>query len=139
VFKGKEKARIMFDFLHRPGVRSPSAAICFALEADGIPPADIAALSVAESPGVYAGRKVTYFRVFDPQRAADANVDISTKDAYQDLGAHLDLVPREGFIEHDGTVVISAQPPANGAVPYRRLAVRAAHADDERYVFAGSR
>lgn len=129
----------MFDFLRKPGVRSPSAAIRRALEADGIPPADIATLSVAELPGVYAGRKVTYFRVFDPQRAADANVDVSTKDAYRELGAHLDLVPREGFIEHDGIVVISAQPHANGSVPYRRLAVRAAHADDERYVFAGSR
>jgi hypothetical protein len=129
----------MFDFLRKPGIRSPSAAIRRALEADGVPPADIAELTVAESPGVYAGRKVTYFRVFDPQRAADANVDVSTEDPYQDLGAHLDLVPREGFIEHDGTVVMSAKPHANGAVPYRRLAVRAAHADDERYVFAGSR
>jgi hypothetical protein len=50
----------MFDFLRRPGMRSPSTAICRALEADGLPPDSIAALGVVESPCVDAGRKVTY-------------------------------------------------------------------------------
>ena len=127
----------MFDFLHGPGMRRPSGAIRRALEADGLPPGtEIGTLGVVESPGTYAGREVTYFRVFDPQRAADRAVDVFTTYTYQDLNAHLDLVLRAGFIEHDGTVVVfSGSPAPDAALRPRERADRAAHADDERYVF----
>src|SRR4051794_27457328 len=66
-----ERPRIMFKFLRRPGMRSPSPAISRALTADGLPPGtNVAALGVVESPGIYSGRKVTYLRVFDPKQAA---------------------------------------------------------------------
>jgi hypothetical protein len=102
----------MFDFLRKPGMRRPSAAIRCALEADGLPPGEIASLGVVESPGLYAGRKVSYFRVFDPQRAADRAVDVFSTNTYRDLSAHLDLVLRAGFIEHDGKVVVFSRSPA---------------------------
>lgn len=131
----------MFDFLRKSGMRSPSAALRRALEADNLPPGtDISGLGVVESPGTYAGRKVSYFRVFDPQRAADRTVDVFSANTYQDLNAHLDLVLRAGFIERDGTVVIFSRSPAPvAAVPRREPADRAAHADVERFVFSGSR
>ena len=129
----------MFNFLHRSGLRSPSAALRRALEADGLPPGtDVSTLGVVESSHRYAGRKVTAFRVFDPKRAAGRAVDVFTGHTYQDLNAHLDLVLRAGFIDQDGTVVIYTRSPAQDAgVPRRERADRAAHADDERYVFPG--
>jgi hypothetical protein len=131
----------MFDFLRRSGMRSPSAALRRALAATNLPPGmDISALGVVESPGRYSGRKVTYFRVFDPQAAADRAIDVFNSNTYKDLNAHLDLVPRAGFIERDGTVVVFSGPPAlEGAAPLREQADRAAHADDERYVFSRGR
>src|ERR671931_136367 len=95
-------------------------------------------VGVVESSHRYAGRQVTAFRVFDPKRAAGRAVDLFTSSTYDDLGAHLDLVLRAGFIDQDGTVVIYTHSPAQDAgVPTRVPADRAAHADDERYVFPG--
>ena len=127
----------MFDFLRKPGLRRPSAAIVRALEADGLPPGtDVAALGLAESPGTYADRRVTFFRIFDPQRAAARAVNVLTSYTYQDLNSHLDLVLRAGFVERDGTVVLYARSPApDAAVRSRQRADRAAHPDHERVVF----
>ncbi len=127
----------MFDFLHRSGMRHPSAAMSRALEADGLPPGtDVSALGVVQSPGRYAGRKVTFVRVFEPKRAAARAVDVFTNYTYDDLNAHPDLVLRAGFVERDGTVVIYSRPPAlEAVVPPREPADRADHADDERFVF----
>ena len=127
----------MFDFLRRSGMRSPSGAILRALEADGLPPGtDLSALGVVTSRGNYSGRKVTYFRVFDPARAAARSVDLLARHAYQDLDAHPDLVLRAGFVERDGAVVILSRATAPDApVPTRERADRAAHAGDERFVF----
>ena len=101
----------MFDFLRKSGMRRPSAAIRGALDAASLPRGtDVSELGVVTSPGVYSGRAVTYFRVFDPQRAANRAVDVFTDHTYQDLNAHLDLVLRAGFIEDDGTVVLFARP-----------------------------
>ena len=126
----------MFDFLRRSGLRYPSAALRRALEADGLPPGtDVSKLGVVQSRGMYSGRKVTFVRVFDPTRAAGRSVNVFTSYTYDDLNAHLDLVVRAGFIEHDGTVVLYSRPPAEDVpVPSREQADRAAHADDERFV-----
>jgi hypothetical protein len=104
----------MFDFLRRSGgMRSPSAAMSRALEADGLPPGTHAsALGVVESRGPYAGRKVTYFRAIDlvdPRRAAVDGVDLVTRCTYKDLDTHPELVLRAGFTERDGTIVINAR------------------------------
>src|SRR5688572_1114603 len=122
----------MFDFLRRSSLRGPSAAMCRALEASEFPPGtDIAALGVVETSGKYSGRPVTFFRVFDPKRAAARAVDVFTSYTYQDLNAHLDLVLRAGFIERDGTVVRFSQPPAwDAPIPSR--------AGADRFVFPGS-
>lgn len=110
----------MFDFLRGSGMRSPSAAIRGALKADGLPPdTNLSELGVVESRGTFAGRKVTYFRVFDPMRAAAQGVDVLARHAYQDLSGHLHLVLRAGFIEADGAVNIYARPPAVNADLWR--------------------
>ncbi len=101
----------MFDFLRRSGMRSPSAAIRRALEADGLPPgADLSTLGVVESRGTYAGRTVTFIRLFDPAAAARRSVDVFARHTYDDLNAHLDLVLRAGHTERDGTVVLRQAP-----------------------------
>ena len=129
----------MFDFLRGSGMRSPSAAILRALEADSLPPGTVVStLGVVQSRGTYSGRKVTYIRVFDPKRAVAQGVDVLTQHGYQDLNAHPDLVLRAGFIERDGRVVLYARPPGPAAeAPPREPADRAAHADDERFVAPG--
>ena len=125
----------MFGFRRRSGQWSPSAAICRALEADGLPPGidRASALGVVESRGRYSGRKVTYFRVFDPAPATERELDVRS---FEDLEAHPDLVLRAGHIEQDGTVMIKWRAPAlDAATPVRELADRAAHGGDERFVF----
>jgi hypothetical protein len=124
----------MFGFKRKSGVRSPSAALRRALESDGLPAGtDASALGVVESRDRYAGRTVTYFRVFDPARAAARSVDVR---GYDDLEAHPDLVLRAGHIEQDGAIVIGWRAAAaDAASPTRERADRGAHGDDERYVF----
>src|SRR5215216_168450 len=99
----------------------------------------VSTLGVVESAGKSSGRKVTYFRVFDPKQAAARSVDVFTKFTYQDLGNHLDLVLRSGFIERDGTIVLYSRTPSpDAAIPARQPADRAAHTDDEKFVFQGT-
>ena len=120
----------------RSGQRSPSAAIRRALERDGLPPGvQAATLGVFESRGTYSGRKVTYIRVFDPARAAERGLHVR---AFGDLDAHPDLILRTGHVEQDGTVVITWRAPSVDAeAPVRERADRAAHGDDEQFVFPG--
>ena len=127
----------MFDFLRKPGLRRPTQAILRALAAESPPPAaDVSALSVVTARGSYAGRKVTYFRVFDPSSAAAHAPDVVTDFSYEGLDARADLVLRSGFLEGDGSVVLYTRPHATvTASPGRAGADRAAHADDERFVF----
>ena len=130
----------VLKFLRGSGMHYPSAAMLSALEAGGMPSGTmVSTLGVVESPGKASGRKVTYFRVFDPKQAAARAVDVFTKFTYQDLGNHLDLVLRSGFIERDGTIVLYARTASPDAViPARQPADRAAHADDEKFVSRGT-
>jgi hypothetical protein len=130
----------MFDFLHRRSMQSPSGAILRSLEAADLPHGtDASKLGVVESHGRYAGRKVTFWRVFDPTRAAAGAVEAFTGHAYRDFDARRDLVLRAGFVERDGTVVHDSRPAApDAAVPVREPADRAAHADVERFIFPGT-
>ena len=108
----------MFGFKRKSAVQRPSAEICRALEAIGLPPGctdPAEAFRVVEQQGTYSGRKVTHVRIFDPAEAAARAVTVR---AYGDLDAHPDLVLWTGRREHDGTVNLT-----------RQAADRAAHGD----------
>lgn len=106
----------MFNLFRRSGTRHPrirQALIEAGLSAAGDP----ARITVLETHGNYAGRRVRYFRAFEPGRP--------------------DLVLASGHVEHDGVVVVNGRPEPDGTAPARAPADRASHADDERLVFTG--
>jgi hypothetical protein len=113
--------------------RSRHPTIRQTLALAGVPSAaDPAGLTVLESMGSYSGRRVNFFRAFDPARAAARAIQIH---AFRDLDAHQDLVLGSGHVEHEGLVMLDGRPEAEHATPLREPADRAAHADDERWVF----
>ncbi len=124
----------MFDFFRKPAAKTPSANLRQSLERDGLlATRDAASLQVVESAGRYAGRKVTFIRVFDAARTQERGVDVR---AYTDLDPHLDLVLRAGHVEKDGEITINWRAPATEvAAPTRAQGDRSTHGDDERYVF----
>ncbi len=126
----------MFSMFRKSQAHRPTAALVRALTSDGLPPGmEPATLSVLEHNGSYSGRKVTYFRVFDPLRIAERSIKVAE---YGDLDAHPDLVIGAGHVEKDGTVVLTrtVRQQAPTATAFGRSeAVRADHNDDERFVF----
>jgi hypothetical protein len=127
----------MFGFLRTPDPRSPSAAICRVIEQSGLPSwiSSSSMLSVVESRGRYAGRPVTFIRVFDPVRAAERAVIVQR---YRDLDAQPSLVLWSGHVERDGVVALTRRSPGPDLrTPTRSHADRAAHADDARFIFHG--
>jgi hypothetical protein len=120
-------------FFNRAGSRYPTIRQTLAVA--GVPSA--AGLTVLERMGSYAGRRVNFFRAFDPVRAAARSLQVAV---FRDLDAHQDLVLGSGHTEHEGLVMLDGRPEAEGAAPTRSPADRTAHADDERFVFQhGSR
>jgi hypothetical protein len=99
----------MLSFLRRSGPKRPSAAICRALDDGGLPSwiARASLLRVVESRGRFSDRKVTFIRVFDPERAAERSLQVRR---FSDLDAHEELVLRKGHIEDDGFVIMSRRP-----------------------------
>jgi hypothetical protein len=77
--------------------------------------ADSNQVVVVEKTGQYAGRRVTFFRAFEPER--------------------LEVLLRSGHVEQDGRIVVDSRPEPEGATPVRQPANRADHTDDERLVF----
>jgi hypothetical protein len=125
----------VFEFWSRSGVRAPSTAMRRALEVDGLPAGidQSSTLSTVELRGKYAGRGVTYFRVFEATRIAESGVSVR---AYGDLDAYPTFVLRAGRIEKDGSIVITARSAGLDApVPQRQTTDRAGHGDDEHIVF----
>jgi hypothetical protein len=125
----------MFDFLRRSSPHSSTGAIRQALVLDGVlsTPGALPAFDVVESRGRYDGRRVRYFRAFDPARTAARGLTIRS---YRDLSAHPGLLLRTGHVEEDGSVVVDYRGPAmDAAIPVRERADRAAHTGDERFVF----
>jgi hypothetical protein len=120
----------MFGFKRKPAVRQPSAAVCRAIAASGLPPGcsdPAATFRVVERQEKYSGRKVTQVRIFDPAQVDARGIAVA---AYGDLDAHPDLVLWTGRVEQDGTVNITRQAAASStAAPTRQAADRAAHAD----------
>jgi hypothetical protein len=127
---------IMFGLRQGSRVQRLSDAVRFALEAGDVPDdVDASTLAMVEQWGRYAGRTVTYFRVFDPAQAASRWPDVFSKLSYADLEASPRLVLFGGLVEADGTVVLTHVPAKQLATPHREPADRAAHTDDERFVF----
>ena len=127
----------MFGFLRTAAPRSPSAAICHVIEQSGLPSWIISSsmLRVVESRGRYAGRPVTFIRVFDPVRAAEREVVVQR---FRDLDAQPSLVLWSGHVERDGVVALARRSPGPDLrMSTRSRADRAAHPDDERFVFQG--
>ena len=128
----------MFNFLRKSPSRSPSAAIIATLGRDlagsGLPPGmDPATLVVLEERGSYSGRNVTYFRIYDPVRAAERSIQVRD---YADLNKHPELVLVAGHREKNGAVTLIKHEAAHAAAaPERSQATRADHADDEQFVF----
>ena len=126
----------MFSFLRRSSFRSHElpTTLRLALVNDGLPPEiDLDALRLLEQHGSYSGRRVNFFRVFDPGRAAERGVHPRS---FVDLDAHPELVLATGHIEHGGAVALI--PRANSEAtqaPRRELADRRNHGDDDRVVF----
>jgi hypothetical protein len=126
----------MFKFVSRSAAHYPT--IRQALAQAGVPSAaDPAGLTVLEKAGSYSGRRVNFFRAFDPARAAARAIQVTV---FRDLDTHQDLVLGSGHVEHEGLVMLDGRPEAEHATPERALADRAVHTDDERFVFRhGSR
>ncbi len=132
----------MFSFLRlrlrKSQTRRPAAAIRQALASDGLPLGmDPAMLLVLEKSGSYSGRRVTYFRVFDPVRAREVAVQVRV---FEDLDTHQELVLGSGDVEQNGAVaVVRSQAARPSVAPVRARADRADHGDDERFVFPARR
>jgi hypothetical protein len=127
-----------FSFAHRSASRSMTIRTALAQAPLGSP-ATAVPLTILERPGSYAGRHVTFFRVFDPARAASAGgVQPRT---FRDLDAHPELIAESGHVERDGGVVLTRRPEQDddAAAPSRQPADRTAHQDDERFVFWDTR
>lgn len=124
----------MFSVFKRSHLQQPTTGMARALVDQGLPPGmDPATLSVVEQQGLYAGRRVTYFRIFDPIRATERAVQVR---AFRDLETHSELVLGSGHVERNGAVILSRREQTPAATPYaRREADRADHRDDERVVF----
>jgi hypothetical protein len=97
---------------------------------------DPATLPMTMRHGSYAGRRVDYFRVFDPVRAAERRIDVR---GFGDLDPHADLMLGSGHIEQHGSVVLTRRDAAP-SIPIlaRERADRALHGDDEHQVFPAS-
>jgi hypothetical protein len=121
-----------FSFAHRSASRSTTIREALAQAPFGSAAAAVP-LTILERPGSYAGRHVTFFRVFDPARAASAGIHPR---AFGDLDAYPELIAGSGHVERDGLVVLTGRPEQDGgAAPSREPADRTAHLDDERFVF----
>jgi hypothetical protein len=96
----------MFGFFRRSAPRPLSDAIRQAIETDGMTPtvSDPSRLQMVEVGGRYSDRKVTYFRVFDPNNAAQQTLDVRR---YKDFDVFPGLVLRSGHVEQDGKIVLT--------------------------------
>src|SRR5437870_3325094 len=95
----------MFKMFRKSQPHRPTTALCRALVSDGLPLGmEASSLSVVEHHGSYSGRRVAYFRVFDPVRVDERALHVH---GYADLDSHPDLVLGSGHVEADGAVVLS--------------------------------
>ena len=90
-------------FWQKPSAGPLSAAVTALLMREpGASAGDMSALRMIEERGNYAGRPVTYFRVFDPATTLSAGVAVHR---FRDLEGLTDI--RTGHTERDGAVVLN--------------------------------
>ena len=95
----------IWKFWQRPVVVPLAEPVRRRLVADrGLSEPAAAALRMVTRPGNYAGRKVTYFRVIDPDAVTRAGVALGR---YGDLDEHRHLQLHTGHIERDGQLVLN--------------------------------
>jgi hypothetical protein len=96
----------MFNFFRSAQPpRHLSPGIAHALAGTNLPAGvDATTLSMVERRGSYSGRRVKYFRIYDPARATERDLSVRT---FADLDTHLDLVLGTGHTEQDGGVVLT--------------------------------
>ena len=124
----------MFGLFQKSQTYPPSTMMARALASDGLlSDMDLSTLAVVQRNGDYAGRRVTYFRVFDSRRVADRGLEVRK---FDDLDASPDLVLGAGHLENNGEVVLAKRdrPDLSGSV-MRDQADRSVHSDDESIVF----
>jgi hypothetical protein len=124
----------MFSVFKRSHLQQPTPTMVRALADCGLPPGmDPTTLRVLEQPGSYAGRRVKYFRVFDPIRATERAVQVRV---FADLDTHSELILGSGHVEGNGVVVLSTRGLAPASTTSARQdADRATHGDEEQIVF----
>ena len=90
-------------FRQKPTTGPLSAALIASLiDEPGASVEGTAALRMIEERGTYAGRSVTYFRVFDPASALSAGVAVRS---FRDLDGLTGV--RSGHTERDGAIVLN--------------------------------
>src|SRR6267378_1622758 len=95
----------MFSMFRKPQAQQPTVAIARAMTTDGLPPGmDPSTLSLLQQRGSYSGRKVSYFRVFDPVRVSERSFKVND---FADLDTHPELVLGSGHVEQNGAVVLT--------------------------------
>lgn len=124
----------MFGLFRKSQPHHPTPGLSQSLIRDGLPPGmEASSLLVVQKTGSYSGRRVSYFRVFDPVRVGECAVQVRE---FGDLDTHPDLVLGAGHIETDGAVVLSRRDRVNiRSTVVRHEADRSAHGDDEQFVF----
>ena len=104
----------MLNFFNRSQPRYPT--IRQALVQAGLSAAaDPSQVAVVEKHGQYAGRRVNFFRAFEP--------------------AHQERLLGSGHVEREGLVVLNRQRQPEGAPPTRQPADSAAQSDYEHLIF----
>lgn len=94
-----------WKFWQQPTVELLSEPVRRRLAADhGVSEQASGGLRMIRRQGRYAERKVTYFRVVDPEAVRQAGVDLR---AFGDLDAHQPLHLHTGHIERDGQIVLN--------------------------------
>lgn len=93
----------MWKFWHKPAPTTLSEKVRLHLTRErGVTAEAAASLRMMEQQGRYSGRKVTYFRVFDPATARAAGIDVQCFDDIATGG-----VLHSGHTESDGQIVLS--------------------------------
>ena len=98
---GQDKDHLVFNFLHRSAPRYPTIRQTL-VNAGLLSSTDPDALTVLERHGSYSGRRVNFFRAFNPTHATAGAIRIQ---AFADLDGHRELVLGSGHVEQQGMVV----------------------------------
>jgi hypothetical protein len=104
----------MLNFFNRSQPRYPTIRQAL-VQAGWAAAADPSRVTVVEKHGQYSGRRVNFFRAFEP--------------------AHQERLLGSGHVEREGLVVLNSQPQPEGEPPTRQAADSAAHSDYEHLIF----